>query len=66
VERHSKSEAELPLGDDITDSLVFKLPDGYIEEPIPALYLKLPVAAVGDRGFYRLHIPITMIVRRDK
>jgi hypothetical protein len=66
VERHSKSEIELPLGDDVTDSLVFKLPDGYIEEPIPALYLKLPVAAVGDRGFYRLYIPITMIVRRDK
>lgn len=66
VERHVKSDASLPTGDDITDSLVFKLPEGYLDEPIPALYLKLPMVAVGNEGDYRFHIPMIMIDRRDK
>jgi hypothetical protein len=66
VERHVKSDAQLPPGDDLTDSLVFKLPDVYIDEPIPPLYLKLPAAAIGDSGVYRMHLPSIMIDRRDK
>jgi hypothetical protein len=66
VERHSKSDASLPMGDDITDSLIFKLPEGYLDEPIPAQYLKLPMVAVGETKDFLFYIPIIMIERRDK
>ena len=66
VERHGLSSAQLPPGDDLTDSLVFKLPEDYLDEPIPPLYLKLPVAAVGDTGDYHFLIPGLMVVRRDR
>lgn len=66
VERHITSETSLPLGDDITDSLVFKLPEEYVDEPIPPLYLKLPAAAVGDDRTYRFHLPAIMVDRRDR
>jgi hypothetical protein len=65
VERHAVSEVSLPPGDDIADTLVFKLPDGYLDEPIPTLYLRLPVAAVGDEGFFKLKLPGAMVFRRD-
>jgi hypothetical protein len=66
VERHVKSEFSLSTDDEITDSLVFKLPDEYIDEPIPPLYLQLPGAAVGDGGVFRFHLPQIMVDRRDR
>lgn len=66
VELHVKSRVELPLADDITDSLIFKLPEEYHDEPIPPLYLKLPGTAVGHDRPYRFHLPGIMVDRRDK
>jgi len=66
VERHGVSSSLLPRGDDTNDSLVFKLPDDYPSDPFPSLYLKLPVAAVGDEGFFKFHIPGEMVRRREE
>jgi hypothetical protein len=66
VERHIKSEVSLSTDDEIADSLIFKLPQQYIDEPIPPLYLSLPGAAVGDDGVYRFYLPAVMVTRRDK
>jgi hypothetical protein len=66
VERHVKDEVSLPTEDEFTDSLVFKLPEECIDEPIPPLYLQLPGAAVGNDSVYRLHLPSTMVTRRDR
>jgi hypothetical protein len=65
VERHFRSDYSLPLDDDVYDTLVFQLPDDYLDNPVPPLYLKLPAAAIGDKGHFRFHIPGTMIERRD-
>jgi hypothetical protein len=65
VERHIRSDITLPFDDEIYDTLVFKLPDDYLDNPVPPLYLKLPAAAIGDEGNYQFHIPGTMIERRD-
>jgi hypothetical protein len=66
VEKHSKDEFSLPQGDDVTDSLVFRLPERYVGEPIPPLYLDLPGVAVGETTWFRFYIPLTRINRRDK
>jgi hypothetical protein len=66
VEQHFKREVSLTTDDETKDSLVFKLPEEYIDEPIPPLYLTLPGAAVGDDGVYRFHLPGGMVERRDK
>lgn len=66
VERHVTSRVELCQADDITDSLIFRLPEEYHDEPIPQLYLKLPGAAVGHDRPYRFHLPAIMVDRRDK
>lgn len=66
VERHHKSEVSLSTDDETIDSLVFKMPDEYIDEPIPPLYLQLPGAAVGDSGVFRFHLPQIMVQRRDR
>ena len=64
-QRYKTGDAELPLDDDLTDSLVFKLPEEYRDEPIPPLYLKLPGAAVGNVEDYRFFLPLIMADRRD-
>lgn len=66
VERHIKSEVSLPADDEITDSLVFSLPEEYIDEPIPPLYLQLPGAAVGEGRGFRFHLPQIIVERRDR
>jgi hypothetical protein len=67
VEQHFKSEASLPTDDEIIDSLIFKLPEEYVDEPIPPLFLALPGAAVGNPGeHYRFKLPAIMIDRRDR
>lgn len=66
VERHVTSRVELSQADDITDSLIFRLPEEYHDEPIPPLYLKLPGTAVGHDRPYRFHLPAIMVDRRDK
>jgi hypothetical protein len=65
VERHIASDVTLALEEETRDTLVFKLPDGYLDDPIPPLYLSLPAAAFGNTGMFRFHIPATMIVRRE-
>jgi hypothetical protein len=65
VESHGPSDTTLPPGDDMNDTLVFKLPPGYREKPAVSLYLRLPAAAVGDTGYFRFHIPASMVERRD-
>ncbi len=65
VERHLSSSSLLPPGDDTYDTLVFKLDSDYLDQPIPDLYLTLPLAAVADRGEFRFLIPGSMVQRRD-
>lgn len=66
VERHMQSETSLSTDDETIDSLIFKLPEKYVDEPIPPLYLQLPGAAIGDTGVYRFHLPTIMVRRRDR
>jgi hypothetical protein len=65
VETHGPSNMRLPQGDDANDTLVFQLPDGYADEPIPGLFLQLPAAGVGIPGYFRFYIPAEMVKRRE-
>lgn len=65
VERHRASDLAIEPGEEIADSVVFKLPPDYIDDAIPPLYLKLPAAAIGEKGHFRFYIPGTMIERRE-
>lgn len=67
VERHVKPEVSLATGDETIDSLIFELPEQYVDEPLPPLFLALPGAAVGSAGkYYRFQLPGPMIDRRER
>jgi hypothetical protein len=67
IERHVKPESSLSADDEITDSLVFQLPEEYHDGAVPPLFLALPAAAVGSAGdYFRFKLPGLMIARREQ